>query len=92
MKKKNVSFQTVPFSFWWNQKTPIGYLYEICVLNMIAMAYLFCNASFLLLFISMSLHHNAFYHMFGHTISKLGKGDNRTVLLELIKFHSSIKT
>lgn len=79
----------------WNQKTPLGYLGELCVSIAAAGSYFIVSGTLLTLFISMCLHHNAFYEMFVHSVRALDHMNSvrneKMHLCELIRFHTSIK-
>lgn len=78
----------------WNQDTVLGYLGEICFNIVTGEAYL-ASTSIILFFISMCLHHRAFYHIFRHSVSKINhldkKRTNKEILCEVIRFHISVK-
>lgn len=78
----------------WDQETPIGYFFEICVDNLFGEAYIF-SASFILLFVSMCLHHQAFYQVFTHSLLECNRPnanyENKLLLHRLIRFHITAK-
>lgn len=48
----------------WNQQTPFGCFWEIVYHIVVGEVYLFLNGTFLLFFVSLCLHHRAFYERF----------------------------
>lgn len=66
-----------------------------CLTIFFGQVYLISNGATLLLFISLCLHHRAFYKMFQRIAIKLDRpnGDHniREILCEIIQFHSSAK-
>lgn len=78
----------------WNQTTPFGYVGEACFVIATAEAFLFGNGSTFLLFISLCIHHHAFYSMYKHLISKYNHNGNNAAeifLRDLTRFNISIK-
>ena len=79
----------------WNQETKLGYFTEIFHSIVATTYYLLCNGVFLLTFIGLCLHHQAFYQMFQHTLRKTDDPDKRQMntkfLRRLVTFHISIK-
>lgn len=86
---------TFGFSLPWDQETPLGYFGEICISMICIEAYLLDNGALVLLFISMCLHHQAFYKMFQHSLLKLNRPDknrnDKKHICNLIRFHISVK-
>lgn len=74
-----------------------GYLAEIASSILLLFSYMIANGTILLLFISMCLHHRAFYKMMKHSIDKLNQKSNDEIrcdekfLRDLIQFHISSK-
>lgn len=92
---QRVFFTLIYCSLPWDQETFLGYIGEM-VVSMICMeGYLIDNGALLLLFISMCLHHQAFYRMFRNSLCKLNRPDKRRNdkehLCNLIRFHISVK-
>lgn len=84
------------FSLPWNQSTALGYVGELCHSLPIGTDFFSVIGTFLLLFISMSQHHQAFYNMFKHTVDKLKQPDGKVrcdakFLRDLIRFYISVK-
>lgn len=83
------------FSLPWDQSTLYGYSAQIAFSIIINEAYMIANGAPLLLFISICLHHRAFYQMFLHSVCKLNCADEKQndleVLIQLIRFHMTIK-
>lgn len=83
------------FSAPWDQNTPIGYLFEISFSTSAGECYFIINGAVLLIFISVCLHHQAFYQMFLHSINEFdrlqNKRNGKQHLCELIKFHCNTK-
>lgn len=79
----------------WNQKTPLGYFFEIVASVFAGGSYFITTGALLVMFISICLHHQAFYQMFVHALDELdhlAKGPNvEKHLCELIRFHTSIR-
>ena len=79
----------------WNQTTKLGYFMEIICDIILGTSYFLANGSLLLLFISICLHHLAFYNRFKYSISKLGNSKNpendKKLLCDLIQFHNLAK-
>lgn len=78
------------FSFPWNQATFAGYSAEICMTISIGYAYFALIGTQMLLFISLCIHHQAFYKMFKHSTDKSEKCDAK-LLRDLICFNISTK-
>lgn len=85
-----------PFQFVlpWNQNTLSGYFSEIFFDILTGEAFL-TSGSFILFFISLCLHHQAFYFVFQHLVRKLGKmsekRNDEDTLRKMIRFHISVK-
>lgn len=79
----------------WNQQAVIGYALEIFFDIIVAETYLTVNGVFLLLFISMCFHHQAFHRMFRHSLIKFEGSDEQRIdkkqLCNLINFHLETK-
>lgn len=60
----------------WNKQTFTGYIGEFFYSMIDSEAYFFANGAFLLMFISVCLHHRAFISMFRHSIRELGADSN----------------
>lgn len=79
----------------WNQQTKIGYFAEICHSIVVTVYYFLCNGVFLLTFIGLCLHHEAFYEIFQHTLRKSDDPDHRRndteFIRRLVSFHISVK-
>lgn len=79
----------------WNQQTQIGFFIEIVFTTCVGEIYLIVNGSFLLLFISICLHHQAFSKMFQYFVQKFTKDDeyqnHKDFLCHLFRFHVSVK-
>lgn len=79
----------------WDQETFIGYIAEIICIVVTDEGYLLTSGSILLLYISMCLHHRAFYEMFRHLL-RTREHQNRVKnqlewIYDVIRFHSSVK-
>lgn len=78
----------------WNQNTPIGYITTMVYSISSSESYFLLNGSILLLFISMCLHHRAFYRRFEYSLDNLDNLNQKTnsnqEFSELIDFHNSI--
>ena len=79
----------------WDQSTISGYLSEMFFGFNIGEGYLFINGTILLLFMSMCMHHRAFYKMFKHLTDQWNRPhrsiDEKMFLCHLIRFHISVK-
>lgn len=79
----------------WDNSTLIGFVAEICSILNCYHSYNIVNGSTMLLFISICLHHQAFFKMVQHSISKIDRNVHRQnydqLLCELIHFHTSAK-
>lgn len=85
-----------PRSLPWDQRTPLGYFSELIFSNLYAASYLISNGTLFLLFISICLHHLAFYEIVQYSLDKLDRLDgNRNeemkVFYDLIQFHILVK-
>lgn len=73
----------------------IGYFGELFYVIAIIQAYMFTNGGILLLFVSISLIHQAFSKMFLYSLNELNGIDNnrsrREHICKLIRFRSRIK-
>ena len=80
----------------WNQNSPIGYICEILYCIFTGDCYFIANGAFLLLLISLCLHHRTFSKMFEHSVQAFdqsnGNRDDHKQLCDLIDFHVSIKS
>lgn len=74
----------------WNQTTYFGYFGEVISLSLGAGTYLIASGAVMLLFISVCLHHRAFFKIFEHTIDTLKQCDKKS-LCDLIRFHVTVK-
>lgn len=80
----------------WNQTTFLGYIGELSLNFPIIAGYWVVNGTFLLLFIAICQHHQAFYKIFKHSVNKLNQIDNGSnhsssrSLCDLMRFHLSI--
>lgn len=83
------------FRLPWNQTSALGYAQDLFVEVLIGEAYMIFNGSFLLLFISICLHHQAFYKIFQLAVRKLDFSDrnqsDETTMCQLIRFHILVK-
>lgn len=80
----------VRFSLPWNQRTPAGYATDVCFVAGFSYEYFILNGVPLVLFISICLHHQAFYKMFKHSIDNSSQYDAK-LLCDLIRFHILVK-
>lgn len=78
----------------WNQQTLIGYFGEICFDILTGEAFL-TSGSFILFFISLCLHHQAFFDVFENLANRLGqpniKQNDKLILCKVIRFHILVK-
>lgn len=83
------------YSFPWDQSTFAGYVAEIAFAINVSEAFLITNGTLLLLFMSICLHHQAFYEMFHHSVRKLDQMDKDRIGAELARnlicFHIKAK-
>lgn len=79
----------------WDTKTLPGYIAEICVEAIVSVYFMIASFTPIVLFISINLHHQAFYKMVQHSIGELDSSDrnqnDQQLLCELIRFHMSAK-
>lgn len=80
----------------WNQSTLPGYFLEITLTLNFGEGSFIINASLLLLFVSICLHHETFHEIFRHTAAELDLRDQtgkykKMVFRKLILFHTSAK-
>lgn len=83
----------IPFRMPWNQQTKLGYFAEMCHSIVVTIYYFLFNGVFLLTFIGLCLHHQAFYQMFQHRLRTHDDPDqnNAEILRHLVCFHISVK-
>lgn len=79
----------------WDQQNAIGYFCKMVFDFLVGETYLIVNGGVLLLFVSISMHHRAFYNIFEHSLRQLGD-PNRSrndveLLRHLINFHILVK-
>lgn len=79
----------------WDQTTYAGYLCEDVLICMFALTFIIGTGMALLLFISICIHHLAFYEMFKHSIenwneNKQNRNDNKFIS-DLICFQTDVK-
>lgn len=78
----------------WNQLTFIGYLAEAFYTFMVGEMYLLAS-SYIVLFVSMCQHLDAFNQMFRHFVNELNqnptKRNDKRLLCQLIHFHIEVK-
>lgn len=79
----------------WNQDTPFGYFCEICLGIFWSEDYFIANGTLLLLFISMSWHHRAFYEIFQQSVQKaeeyVSDQQKLDAFCKIVCFHNSVK-
>lgn len=88
----------------WNQSTIFGYFAEIAFFLMITGVFTLINGAFLLLFMSMCIHHRAFYEIIQHSIDEWNSTNadknyginenylvNQRFICDLIYFHVLVK-
>ena len=73
----------------------MGYFGDLWFTALAGFGYLIVDGAFLLLFISICMHHQAFFKMFEHTIDKTNESDGNRCdakfLRDLIRFHTYAK-
>lgn len=82
--------------FPWNQATMLSYIVDILIFHNIAsVSYFTTSASLILLFVSICLHHSAFYKRLQYTLdeSKTLKNHQNMdkIIRNVIEFHISVK-
>lgn len=86
---------TIRHSLPWDQTTPFGYFMEMCVSLPFGAAYYIINGTLLILFVSICLHHQAFYEMFSYSVNSLqvvhGHHIKKKILNDLVRFHIAVK-
>lgn len=79
----------------WNQQTAYGYFWEICFSILASLHFLISNAAVLIFFISMCLHHRAFYQIFQQSVGKLEYCDkyrnDSKFICELVRYFVLVK-
>lgn len=79
----------------WNQQTLIGYSAEFVFVALFCGIYFISNGSFVLLFISICLHHRAFLQMFQQLVNEFDplntNGNHPELYRKCIRFHISVK-
>lgn len=90
--KFDYGFCSVP----WNEHTLVGYIAELSYHVASGVMYLLSETVFMLLFISLCLHHRAFYKMFCHSLNEINEHLNDTKigeqhLVRLIRFYVTVK-
>lgn len=79
----------------WDCQNPIGYLGEIVFLTVCGGSYLHPNGAIQVFFISMCLHHYAFFEMFEYSVSELNscreKREYMDQLCKIIRFYVMTK-
>lgn len=84
-------FAIIWISLPWNQETLVGYIGEIWFDVIVSESYFITNGAILLLFMSICLHHQAFYRMFEKSVQELdhfdSKRNDEELLCNLIRFH-----
>ncbi|XP_055309901.1 odorant receptor 47a-like [Sitodiplosis mosellana] len=80
----------------WNQYTPLGYVGETIFSVLTCEAYLIVNGAIMFLFISLAVHHEAFYKIFRLSVRKMGQSQkecrDKENLRNLIIFHNMAKS
>lgn len=79
----------------WDQQSLLGYFGDVCFIELFSHMYLFVNGAFLLLFISLCVHHREFYEIVRYLALQLDHADtqrnDKKLLCQLIRFHASAK-
>lgn len=79
----------------FNQSTLVGYVLQVAYTINFSEMYYIANATFLILFITICLHNQAFYKMFRHSLQKLDQTNQdrnvQKILCDLIHFHITTK-
>ncbi|XP_055306184.1 odorant receptor 85b-like [Sitodiplosis mosellana] len=90
-----LTFHPLKFLLPWDQTTLFGYFSEIIYNILISEAYMLYNGAVLIPFISICLHHWAFYKIFCHLLRYLDRHDenrnDKEFVCDIIDFHNSIK-
>lgn len=88
----------IVFSLPWNQTTMYGYFGELGMVVSDTTGFMLVNGTFLLLFVAICMHHQAFLKVFKTVIAKSnqsintnGKQSTARFLCKLIRFHLSVK-
>lgn len=83
------------FRLPWNQNTLYGYIGEILFTYFSCESYLFVNGPIVVLFVSMCLHHRAFYEMFNYSLHEMDvpnkKKNDKLELWKIIQFQNLVK-
>lgn len=79
----------------WNQSTFLGYIAEQNLMCFFGGTYMVGDGVVLLLFVSICMHHQAFYEMFEFSINEWNQLDanpnDDQFILDQIRFHISVK-
>lgn len=79
----------------WDLTTPIGYICGSLFSITAGTSYFIINGTVLLIFVSIGLHHQAFYEMFLHLINEFErlkeKQNGKQHLCKVIDFHATTK-
>lgn len=77
----------------WNQQTLTGYTAELCFVALFIGIYFISNGSFIILFISICLHHQTYYKIFQQSTLEFShfNGNHKELLCKLVHFHISIR-
>lgn len=87
VRNSMLNFLSLP----WNQTTFVGYFLEICFGNLAILTYMLANGAVLLLFMSMCIHHRAFFKMFKQFIYEAKRCDDKQFLCKLMQLNISAK-
>lgn len=83
-----------PVRLPWNQETLLGYFGLICTTCTGGAIYFIFDLAILLFFISICLHHHAFYKMFQHFLHKMELIENsnkKKLICDQYRFHIMVK-
>lgn len=83
------------FSVPWNQSTLFGFFEDVLFCIIVAEAVFLFNGAFILLFISICWHHQAFDQMLQHSLIKFEhfnkKRDVKELICNFVNFHNAAK-
>lgn len=80
------------FSLPWSHETLTGYFAEVLYSTISAESFLCFNGAILMLFISMCMHHAAFYDIYHNYVQKLNSDVRKMEpIFRIIRFHIKVK-
>lgn len=94
-RRQDLALHFFPRRLPWDQQAVFGFLGEMFYILAVALAYYFANGTFLVLLVSICMHHRAFYKMFKMFVRELDELDSarrqEEMLCHVIHFHVTVK-